>query len=70
MVVAELFSVEADAAAAAAVSEDVAALVAFRCVGVAVLHGVPSPTGLFVCKVFKRNDLSPDFGSGLLAFAS
>ena len=40
VVVAEFFAAEADAAAAVAVSEDVAALVAFRfCLG----HGVLSP---------------------------
>jgi hypothetical protein len=42
VVVAEFFAAKADAAAAVAVGEDVAALVAFWfCLG----HGVPSPTG-------------------------
>jgi hypothetical protein len=66
VVVAELFSAEADAAAAAAVGEDVAALVAFWLIGVSVWHVFPPPLGC-LCKVFKRNDLGSDFGSGLLA---
>ena len=66
VVVAEFFSAEAGAAAAAAVGEDVAALVALGCGWLSLddglLHGVPSPTGLKVRKVFKRKDLSPYFG--------
>jgi hypothetical protein len=59
VVVAEVFSAQAGAAAAVAVGEDVAALVLFGgwCV---VLHGLcPSPVN--VCKVFQRKDLRPDF---------
>ncbi len=59
VVVAEVFSAEAGAAAAVAVGEDVAALVLFGGFG-CVLHGL-SPRGTFLCKVFQRKDLRPDF---------
>ena len=74
VVVAEVFSAEAGAAAAVAVGEDVAALVLFggRCdVCNGVLHGVP-PLGQKVCKVFERKDLRSDLAgcrSGLNAKA-
>jgi hypothetical protein len=55
VVVAEVFSAEAWAAAAVAVGEDVAALVAFRL----VLHGVP-PWVRFWCKVFEGKGFSLD----------
>jgi hypothetical protein len=59
VVVAEVFSAQAGAAATVAVGEDVAALVLFR--GLAgVVQGVPPPVGQKVCKVFGRNALSPD----------
>ena len=59
VVVAEVFSAQAGAAAAVAVGEDVAALILFGgwC---GVLHGgVPLPCK--VCKVFQTKDLRPDF---------
>jgi hypothetical protein len=59
VVVAEIFSAQAGAAATMAIGEDVAALVLFDgwC---CVFHWwVPLP--LKVCKVFKRKDLRPDF---------
>jgi hypothetical protein len=59
VVVAEVFSAQAGAAAAVAVGEDAAALEAFGdwC---GVLHGwALSPVK--VCKVFQRKDLRPDF---------
>jgi hypothetical protein len=59
VVVAEVFSAQARAAAAMAVGEDVAALELPGCFG-CVLHGV-SPTGTYLCKVFKREEMSPDF---------
>jgi hypothetical protein len=67
VVVAELFLTEAWAGAAASVGEDVAALVLLGCFG-CVLHG-PSPRGTFLCKVFERKEMSPDFRlrSSLLA---
>ena len=55
VVVAEVFSPEAWAAAAVAVGEDVAALVAFRL----VLHG-KAPLGVFWCKVFEGKWLGLD----------
>ena len=55
VVVAELFSAQTWAAAAAAVGEDVAALVAFRL----VLHGV-APSGYFLVKVLEGKGLSLD----------
>jgi hypothetical protein len=58
VVVAELFCAEAWALAAAAVGEDVAALVLFGLFG-CVLHG-PLPTGCFVCKVFGRKEIGLD----------
>jgi hypothetical protein len=54
VVVAELFCAEAWAGAAAAVGEDVAALVLFFW-----LHVFP-PHGVFLCKVFGRNGLGLD----------
>jgi hypothetical protein len=63
VVVAEVFSAEAWAAAAVAVGEDVTALEAFRCFGLwldGVVHG-PSPRGTFWCKVFGIKGLSLDF---------
>jgi hypothetical protein len=63
VVVAEVFSAEAWAAAAVAVGEDVAALVTFGCFGL-LLDGVVHwslPTGYFWCKVFERKGLSLDF---------
>jgi hypothetical protein len=59
VVVTELFLTEAGAGAAAAVSEDVAALILFGCFG-CVLHG-PSPRGTFLCKVFETEEMSLDF---------
>jgi hypothetical protein len=59
VVVAEVFSAQAGAAAAVAVGEDVATLVLFDGFG-CVLHGL-SPRGTFLCKVFQRKDLRPDF---------
>ena len=59
MVVAELLLAQAWAGAAAAVGEDVAALVLFGCFG-CVLHG-PSPRGTFLRKVFGGKGLSLDF---------
>jgi hypothetical protein len=59
VVVAEVFSAETWTAATMAVGEDVAALVLFGGFG-GVLHGV-SPTGTFLCKVFEREEMSPDF---------
>src|SRR5882757_5233977 len=62
VVVTEVFSAEAGAAATVAVGEDVAALVAFGCFGLwldGVLH-CPSPRGTFWCKVFGRKGLSLD----------
>jgi hypothetical protein len=61
VVVAEVLVAETDAAAAASVGEDVAALVAFACHGVDGVHGFPPPTGVFVCKVFERDGLGLDF---------
>jgi hypothetical protein len=56
VVVAEFFAAEADAAAAVAVGEDVAALVAFW---FGLGHGVPSPTGLkSVQSIQKKRDES------------
>ena len=55
VVVAEVFVTEAWAAAAVAVGEDVAALVAFW-----FGHGVP-PWGTLGLKVFERNGLGLDF---------
>jgi hypothetical protein len=69
VVVAELFVVQAGAAAAVAVGEDVAALEAFRCFGFRVDDGVwhmSPPLGEKVYKVFKRKDLSPYFGRQVL----
>jgi hypothetical protein len=57
VVVAEIFAAEAWAAAAMAVGEDVAALVAFRL----VLHDV-APLWWFWVKVFEGKRLGPDFG--------
>ena len=59
VVIAELFLAQAGAGAAAAVGEDVAALVLFGCFG-GVLHG-PSPRGTFLRKVFGGKGLSLDF---------
>ena len=59
VVVAERFLAEAWAAAAAAVGEDVAALVAFGCFGWRV-HSVPPPRGYFFGKVFGRKELGLD----------
>ena len=56
VVVAEVFSTQARAAAAVAVSEDMAALVLFGCFG-CVLHG-PSPWVLFVQSLRTRRDES------------
>jgi hypothetical protein len=56
VVVAEIFSAEAGAAAAVAVGEDVAALEAFRCFGLwldGVVHG-PSPTGYFLAQSLRK----------------
>jgi hypothetical protein len=66
MVVAELLLVKAGARAAVAVGEDVAALVLFGCFG-GVLHR-PSPRVSFLCKVFEREEMSPDFKARLLLF--
>src|SRR5258708_4540964 len=63
VVVAELFLAEAWAGAAASVGEDVAALVLVGRFG-CVLHG-PSPRGTFLCKVFEREEMSPDFPAQL-----
>ena len=63
VVVAEVFAAQAGAAAAVAVGEDVAALVAFGCVGFCV-DGVVHwslPRGYFWCKVSGRKGLSLDF---------
>jgi hypothetical protein len=60
VVVAELFLAEAWARAAVAVGEDVAALVLFGFGWCGVWHG-GSPVPSDLCKVFKRNDLRPDF---------
>ncbi len=62
-VVAELFSAQAWAAAAAAVGEDVAALVAFRL----VLHDA-APSGYFLVKVFEGKGLGLDLRSRLSLF--
>ncbi len=59
VVVAELLLAEAGAGAAAAVGEDVAALVLFGGLG-GVLH-VSLPTGCFLCKVFEREGIGLDF---------
>ncbi|HEY1993874.1 MAG TPA: hypothetical protein VGG81_05680 [Edaphobacter sp.] len=70
VVVAEVFSPQAGAAAAVAVGEDVAALVLFG-VWCGVLHDV-SLSPCKVCKVFQRKDLRPDLArcrSGLNANA-
>ena len=61
VVVAEVFSAQAGAAAAVAVGEDVAALVAFGL----VLHGVAPLWVLFLCKVFEGKGLSLDLWSRL-----
>jgi hypothetical protein len=61
VVVAEGLSAEADAAAAMAVGEDVAALEAFGLGLDYVVHFGLSPTWVFWCKVFKSGDISPDF---------
>jgi hypothetical protein len=59
VVVAELFLAETWADAAVAVGEDVAAY----CFGVSVGCCMCSPhTGYFLCKVFGRDEMSPDFG--------
>ena len=67
VVVAELFLAEAWARTAVAVGEDVAALVLFGGFG-CVLHS-PSPGGTFLCKVFEREEMSPDLEARLLPFA-
>jgi hypothetical protein len=59
VVVAELFCPEARARAAAAVGEDVAALVLFWHFVCGVVHG-PLPTGCFVCKVFEEKEIGLD----------
>ena len=61
VVVAEVFTAEAWAAAAVAVGEDVAALVAFGCFGLCVHWSLPR--GSFWCKVFGGKGLSLDFNS-------
>jgi hypothetical protein len=58
VVVAEVFATQAWAGVAAAVGEDVAALVLLRCF-IRVVH-VPLPTGYFLCKLLGRKDLSLD----------
>jgi hypothetical protein len=70
VVVAEVLAAQADAAAAVAVGENVAAEVALGLVFVVlgvddfVLHDWVSLPVIW-CKVFKAKDLSPDFGSVL-----
>jgi hypothetical protein len=67
VVVAEIFSAEAGAAAAVAVGEDVAALEAFRCFGLwldGVVHG-PSPTGYFLVQSLRKKRVK----SGLRPFS-
>jgi hypothetical protein len=54
VVVAEVFSTEADTAAAVAVGEDVAALVAFRLVDSCVVHVFPPPLGCLCAKYSKE----------------
>jgi hypothetical protein len=61
VVVAEGFSAQADAAAAMAVGEDVAALVAFSLGCRSLVHFSLSPHLGVLCKVFKSKDISPDF---------
>jgi hypothetical protein len=67
VVVAEIFSAEAWAAAAVAVGEDVAALEAFGCFGLrldGVVHG-PSPTGYFLVQSLRKKRVE----SGLRPFS-
>jgi hypothetical protein len=71
VVVAERFSAERGAAAAVAVGEDVATVVArLLVVGCWLLdllvHFGLSPTWMFWCKVFETGTLSPDFRSLLV----
>jgi hypothetical protein len=66
MVVAELFLAKAWARTAVAVGEDVAALVLLGCFG-GVLHW-SLPTGVFLCKVFEKEEMSPDFRARLFPF--
>jgi hypothetical protein len=63
VVVAKLFLTQARTLAAAAVGEDVAALVLFF-----LLHLFPSPRGTFVCKVFGRQEIGLDFGRQLVSW--
>ena len=82
VVVAELFPAEAWAQAAAAVGEDVAALVLFGLFG-CWLHLVPLPTGYFLVQSLRRKrdesrlpssdfavkDEGPAFGRALFVFS-
>ena len=61
VVVAEGLSTEADAAAAVAVSEDVAALVTLGFGRGCFVHFGLSPHLGVLCKVLKNKDISPDF---------
>lgn len=67
VVVAEVFAAEARAAAAAAVGEDVAALVAFGCFGWCV-HLVPPPTGYFLVQSLRKKQVKSGLPFGLCGF--